>query len=105
MLNIPESAYIEKQWRCITGQWIPIKDMDDKYLANTIKFINHYFDKCYLALGKDYTDFILKELNLLASERGLIKHFLDNAPYPYQDRHGKWFIWSFRVDKDVPYKP
>jgi hypothetical protein len=47
----------------------------------------------------------LKELNLLASERGLIKHFLDNAPYPYQDRHGKWLIWSFRVDKDVPYKP
>jgi hypothetical protein len=104
MLTIPENAYTEKLWRCVTGEFVSVSTMSDERIANTFKFINHYYDNCCLALGCKYTDTILDELKIQILNRGITQAFLAAAPYPYQDKTAKWFVWSFKHNKDVPYK-
>lgn len=104
MIDIPDYAYTDKCWLCVSGRWVPIKDMDDKYLANTLKFVNYYLSKCLLNLGEKYINFIRNEMLIEATNRNLSKEFLEAAPYPYQDGNGNWMVWSFEQNKDIPYK-
>ena len=83
----------ETLWQSIDGSVRSFSAMTNEHLANVVMHFQHY------GSGGRVLSHALKEINI----RGLSEEFLKGAPYPYQNpRTGKWYIWSFEVDDNIP---
>ncbi len=85
----------ENLWQSFDGSVRSFSAMTNEHLANVALHIRHY--------GNGTNGRILAHVQKEIDKRNLSKDFIEGAPYPYQNpRDGKWYIWSFDVDRIVP---
>lgn len=70
-----------------------LREVDDKHLANIIHYVEYYHPG-----DRDF----IKELRIIAKNRGLTEFFLCLAPYSYICPDGEKVIWDYRLSRPRP---
>ena len=73
-------------WHDHFGRSTPLKDLEDRHLANIIDYLKNLRPFGYKE--------ILKVLRSIAKDRGLSTKFLGRSQIPYKNQYGRWEIWD-----------